>query len=573
MLRLRNMNIQKLHWPRTLMRSRIVFGAKIVTIIAATIAIFYTGLVSIFGDVSQNEYAIYVFFVPFLVVYLTYRKRKVLRAVMPSNDNDRPKTLRNLTSLFGVFIVAIAIFLYWGNSYTFTPLESHIYTFAPLRLQILALPIFDAGLILVLFNRQTLRHLVLPIACFFFLFSPASEALTLTLLCCFILIIIGMAIFMLRSERTSKTRSSAVNLVKYDQCDHEPNTDAKYCRKCGRIFPQETARLSQTEVARIGIILLIACFLVTIQSPAFATNKITPIISASTSSGYSSQILPEINQYNISNGFEDHYLEAKYPDLLALEYEYSPFSNKPFKISVAIEMSSSQSILPSYKIPTETILLNKTTTVEIHTSYSSPITAYYSVNQSTVVTSDNIAVLYWNSSSVFRIDQTAQPRQVQTALTVSFVQIDQFSEVKQELIDIATNITNYWLSRSRLPNETWAETAAVPLSQNGLGLGVALTIANATILAYYIEETKRRERASKLAIAKLSSLNTEIVKALQRTNKPRTLSNIAATLQEATKQAIHLQKLEEQLKELENVGIIKSLVYCQNSIPIQTWKM
>lgn len=41
--------------------------------------------------------------------------------------------------------------LYWHGSYTFTPLEYHILT----------LPIFAAGLTLILFNPQTLRQVAL----------------------------------------------------------------------------------------------------------------------------------------------------------------------------------------------------------------------------------------------------------------------------------------------------------------------------------------------------------------------------------------------------------------------------
>ncbi|MCW4044840.1 MAG: archaeosortase/exosortase family protein, partial [Candidatus Bathyarchaeota archaeon] len=57
--------------------------------------------------------------------------------------------------------------VYWYGSYTFTPLEFHMAT----------LPVLAAGLTLIFFNAQTLKHLAFPIAFLFFLVPPPSEFL------------------------------------------------------------------------------------------------------------------------------------------------------------------------------------------------------------------------------------------------------------------------------------------------------------------------------------------------------------------------------------------------------------
>jgi exosortase len=91
----------------------------------------------------------------------------MLRAVVSSESQSQPKETRYLPTIAGILLLATAILLYWHGSYTFMPLEYHMFT----------LPIFVAGLLLILFNPKTLHQLAFPIAFLVFLMPPPSEIL------------------------------------------------------------------------------------------------------------------------------------------------------------------------------------------------------------------------------------------------------------------------------------------------------------------------------------------------------------------------------------------------------------
>jgi hypothetical protein len=561
---------QRQHQPYTSKQTGATFALKIATIVAATIAMFYKELALAFQETLQNKTTIYILVVPFVVLYLVYRNRKMLRAVMPLESDNQPRNTRNLPSLSGILLAIIAILLYWQSSYTFTPLKSHIYVFTPLSIQTLALPIFAAGLVLILFNQQTLRQLVLPLAFLFFLIPPPSETLALAIMGGFILALTGTAIFLLASERTSKTHNLALNPLKCDQCNPELPTNTTYCRRCGRIIHPESARLRGTDLGKIVIILFVAGFLLAIQSPVFTTNNITPVVKISPSQ-YCQQTLPDINQYSLSTGTKDLTLTNAPLDLLSLDYTY--YSNESVEVSVKIGMSSDLSNLPEHKVPPEWRLLpNFPIPIQIYSNYSSPIQAQYLVIESTMISSQYSAVLYWYTSSQFRIGHTAHQEQVQTQLTISDLSLNNLSALEPELVLFATNITNYWLARSSLPGETWAETAARPISDYGLNVSLALSIALAVILMFYAAETRKQRKENLTVVSKLSSFNVAIVKALQ-TTKPATIGNLIEELERKTGQTITPEELEQKLTELQNIGIIKSQISSQNNTPIQTWKV
>ena len=142
-------------------------GIKAAALVLATIFLFIQDLTIIFNDALQSETTSHLLAIPILFAYLIYRKRKMLRAVAPIESTNTPKSIRNIPLICGIILSTTAILLYWYGSYTFTPIEHHLLT----------LPIFVAGLTLILFNSQTLRQLVFPIALLAFLVPPPSEIL------------------------------------------------------------------------------------------------------------------------------------------------------------------------------------------------------------------------------------------------------------------------------------------------------------------------------------------------------------------------------------------------------------
>ncbi len=69
--------------------------------------------------------------------------------------------------VIGILLCATAVFLYFYAATTFSPLEY----------QIITLPVFASGLILIFFNFATLRELAFPLAFLLFLTPPSSAVL------------------------------------------------------------------------------------------------------------------------------------------------------------------------------------------------------------------------------------------------------------------------------------------------------------------------------------------------------------------------------------------------------------
>lgn len=126
------------------------------------IAIFFQDLKIVFTDALNNDTTNYIIVIPFILAYLIYRKRKILRATISKKNNEY------LMVIAGFTLSIVALLLYWYGSYTFTPLEYHLS----------ALPILTAGLTLILFNPATLRQLIFPIIFLAFLIPPPSQILS-----------------------------------------------------------------------------------------------------------------------------------------------------------------------------------------------------------------------------------------------------------------------------------------------------------------------------------------------------------------------------------------------------------
>ena len=153
---------------RILNRESAILVAKTVTIVFATIAVFRQDLALLFSDALQSETSSHILVIPFIFLYLVYRKRKMLGASASLQNTSSSKEAKHLSTIIGVLLSIIAIMIYWYGSYAFNPLEYHIF----------ALPIFVAGLTLILFNPQTLRQLIFPIAILYFLTPPPSQLLS-----------------------------------------------------------------------------------------------------------------------------------------------------------------------------------------------------------------------------------------------------------------------------------------------------------------------------------------------------------------------------------------------------------
>jgi exosortase len=138
---------------------------KVLVMLSAVLLFYGQDLRAVFLDAFQNEPANYVLLVPVILGYFIYRKRKMLKAVIASEGSARNSTF--LVTLSGILLCTTAVMLYWYGANTFSLLEY----------QVITLPVFAAGLVLVLFNLQTLRQLAFPIFFLGFLVPPPSQIL------------------------------------------------------------------------------------------------------------------------------------------------------------------------------------------------------------------------------------------------------------------------------------------------------------------------------------------------------------------------------------------------------------
>lgn len=144
----------------------LTFALKVVTIFIVPMLLLRQDLFSIFGDAIRDETSSYILTIPFLIAYILYRKRKVVKAAI----SESSRALHGFIPLdltLGVLLLSLSIVLYWYGSYTFTPIEFHIFT----------LPVLISACILILFNISTLRHVFFPILLLFFLVPIPAEIL------------------------------------------------------------------------------------------------------------------------------------------------------------------------------------------------------------------------------------------------------------------------------------------------------------------------------------------------------------------------------------------------------------
>jgi exosortase len=140
---------------------------KFSAITALVIALYFQDLVMVFTDAISNEQTYQILAIPPLFAYLIYRRRKILSAEAGQNEPNAGVVAKHFSLLAGILISAIAVILYWNAASTFNPLDY----------QVLTLPLFIAGLVLIFFNTQTLIQLIFPIAFLLFLLPPPEQIL------------------------------------------------------------------------------------------------------------------------------------------------------------------------------------------------------------------------------------------------------------------------------------------------------------------------------------------------------------------------------------------------------------
>ena len=142
--------------------SRVLVIKSLAAVLIPT-TLYWQDLSIVINEALNSDLATHILAIPFILTYILYRIRRTFIASASTNfsnlSHSRPVFFKEIT---GTLLCILAYLIKWYGSYTFQPLYYHIAT----------LPIFIAGIILIIFNTQTLKTLLFPIAFLFFLIPP-----------------------------------------------------------------------------------------------------------------------------------------------------------------------------------------------------------------------------------------------------------------------------------------------------------------------------------------------------------------------------------------------------------------
>jgi exosortase len=122
------------------------------------------------NEAIRNEALSHILLMPFLVGFLFYLKKDVVKATLSLDKLGKRTDANYVNEILGVVLCLVAFLVYWYGSQTFYPLEYHI----------ISLPIFIVGVTIVLFNARALQALIFPILFLLFLIPlPATFLYTI----------------------------------------------------------------------------------------------------------------------------------------------------------------------------------------------------------------------------------------------------------------------------------------------------------------------------------------------------------------------------------------------------------
>jgi exosortase len=133
-------------------------------IILAVLIVYWQDLSILANEALQSEAVSHIILIPFLISYLIYRKKELVKASLASGKLEGKTKLFSFSDVIGAALCLSALLFYWYGSYTFYALEYHI----------MSIPLFLIGAILILSNMKTLKALIFPILFLLFLIPPPT---------------------------------------------------------------------------------------------------------------------------------------------------------------------------------------------------------------------------------------------------------------------------------------------------------------------------------------------------------------------------------------------------------------
>ncbi len=136
---------------------------KVVVLLGSVIAVYWNDLTVIFNEAFNSDLTSYVLIIPFLVAYVAYRERNVLKASAAFDLSNRKLAVDVLE---GAIVMGTALTFYWTSSFSSYSLSYRLLT----------IPFFTCGATLTLFGKRTLRIAMFPAALLLFMAPIPADA-------------------------------------------------------------------------------------------------------------------------------------------------------------------------------------------------------------------------------------------------------------------------------------------------------------------------------------------------------------------------------------------------------------
>jgi len=612
----------------------------------------------------------------------------MLRATIPFATSHPLRKPTYIHEIVGALLCLLAFLLYWHGSYTFTPLEYHIFS----------LSLFVAGFILIIFNVKTLRVLAFPIVLILFLTPPplqvvseagailstfASEAaynvlkalglpvnmvtqfeapliilskpqsppftfaieiacsgiyslIGFTIFAVFVayiargatwkrvtaflmgfpliyalnifriiiivligyeygteaatqafhllggwvLIFLGTLILLFTSEKIWKIQifTKKTNETSCPNCNPTTKSKEPFCSVCGRLLKPINIDISKRDLVKIAALLVSTILILNLQVPTFALTEGPAQVllqSPGNEHAVTSQIFPEISNYDLQFLYRDKRFEEIAPRDAALVYAYTPLNGSGRTIWVALEVGDSRSTWHTWEAsvitwpeklgrPPRAIQLDLR---DVQLLQNPPLIARFFAFQRTNSNMTQV-VLYWYENALFKTGATSEQKYVKISLIAYTNNPENIYHTEEQLLPFGLAIANYWQ-----PIKTWSQIALL-LSRNGDKLITIPIILLFSVFLLHTIQGRRERKANNNVYKKLSKINRQIIDAVNQTETAvtPTIKNITLTYQYMTGITISKEALGQKLIEAEKAGLIKSDIVNRQDEPIQVWK-
>ena len=131
------------------------YAALLLLILAFIVILIVYGndFAILINEALQNESYSHILLFPFLIGFLFYLKKDIIKASISFSSKRKNSGLHYMNEFMGIILVVLALLLYWYGSFTFYPLEYHL----------LSLPIFLSGMTVLFLDYRAIVMLIFPI--------------------------------------------------------------------------------------------------------------------------------------------------------------------------------------------------------------------------------------------------------------------------------------------------------------------------------------------------------------------------------------------------------------------------